>query len=133
MQGLDLSDATQARCETLGLDFLARFFEVELGRRPGNVEALAELGHVYTRLGRYLEGLAVDRRLVAARPEDSGAHYNLACSLALTGDVDGAFAALTRAVELGYDDAEFLASDPDLAALRADPRFTALLEGLARS
>lgn len=131
MEGLALSDAMAARCDVLGLGFLARFFEVELGRRPENLQALAELGHVYTRLGRYIEGLDVDRRLVEALPVDPTAHYNLACSLALTGDHDGAFAALGHAVDLGYDDGVLLADDPDLTPLRTDPRFSALVEQLA--
>jgi tetratricopeptide (TPR) repeat protein len=133
VQGIELSEATAARCEALGLEFLARFFEVELGRRPGNLEALAELGHLYTRLGRYLEGLAVDRRLVVALPEDPTAHYNLACSLALTGDADGAFAALDQAIDLGYEDGALLADDPDLAPLRNDPRFAELEQRIATS
>ncbi len=131
MDALALTDAAEARCEALGLDFLARFFEVELGRRPGNLDALAELGHLYTRLGRYADGLAVDLRLAEARPEDSGVQYNLACSLALTGDTGGAFRALERAVALGYDDSEFLTADPDLAALRDDPRFASLVRAIA--
>jgi Flp pilus assembly protein TadD len=131
VQGIELSEAAAARCDALGLEFLARFFEVELGRRPGNLEALAELGHLYTRLGRYLEGLAVDRRLVVALPEDPTAHYNLACSLALTGDADGAFAALGQAIDLGYEDGALLSDDPDLAPLRGDPRFAELAQRLA--
>jgi len=131
VDGIELSEAADARCEALGLAFLAQFFEVELGRRPGNLDALAELGHLYTRLGRYLDGLAVDRRLVLALPEDPTAHYNLACSLALTGDIDAAFATLGHAVDLGYEDSALLADDPDLAPLRDDPRFAALVQRLA--
>ncbi|MEZ6017776.1 MAG: hypothetical protein R3F49_21900 [Planctomycetota bacterium] len=130
MDGLVLTEGAAARAAALSLDFLARFFEAELTRRPENLEALAELGHLYTRLGRYMEGLAVDRQLVAALPEDSTAHYNLACSLALTGDLDGAFAALERSLDLGYDDGELIAEDEDLAPLHADPRFGELLRRL---
>jgi len=124
---LELTDATLERCEALGLVFLARFFEVELSRRPENDEVLAELGHLYTRLGRYTEGLAVDQRLVVLHPEDPTARYNLACSLALTGDLDGACDALGEAFTLGFDDGQLLREDPDLAALHGDPRFDALL------
>ncbi len=120
-----------ARCDALGLAFLARFFEVGLDRRPDNLEALTELGHVYTKLGRYAEGLAIDRRIVVALPDDPTAHYNLACSCALTGDPDGAFAALDEAVELGYGDVDLLRTDADLAALRADPRFEPLVARVA--
>jgi len=91
-----------------------------------------ELGHLYTRLGRVEQGLAVDRELARRLPQDATVRYNLGCSLALGGDIDGAFAELARAVELGYGDAEHLRADEDLAALREDPRFGQLLERLSR-
>lgn len=52
--------------------------------------------------------------------------YNAACCAALSGDRDGAFSLLTRALADGFDDREQLASDPDLAPLRADPRWAEL-------
>lgn len=55
-------------------------------------------------------------------------HYNLGCILALRGQTDEAFAALTRAVETGWDDAEHLRRDEDLTRLRDDPRFARVLE-----
>ena len=56
-------------------------------------------------------------------------HYNLACIEARAGAarIDQAFAALHRAVELGFVDATHVRGDPDLAALHRDPRFAALL------
>jgi len=131
MEVLEVPAAVAARCDVLGLAFLARFYEVELDRRPENLEALMELGHVYTKLGRYAEGLAVDHRIVRACPKDATAHYNLACSLALTGDSDGAFGALELAVELGYGDLELLNTDADLEPLRSDPRFGPLVARIA--
>ena len=55
------------------------------------------------------------------------AWYNLACSLALTGQADDAFAALEKAIALGYDDAEWMREDEDFAPIRQDPRFARLL------
>jgi tetratricopeptide (TPR) repeat protein len=124
------SPAQRASLERKGLDFLAEFLAIELSHQPENVDALAELGHVYTRLGRLQEGLAVDRRLVRLLPDNPTVHYNLACSLALLGHGDEAFAALEAAVQRGYDDGPHLADDEDLAALRPDPRFQALLARL---
>jgi hypothetical protein len=43
-----------------------------------------------------------------------------------------AFEELERALERGYRDAEHLAQDDDLAALRGDARFEDLLRRLAR-
>jgi Flp pilus assembly protein TadD len=123
--------ALQLRVERAGTEFLAGFFETELRQNPGNLGALVELGHLYTRLGRIGEGLEVDRELARRLPRDPTVHYNLACSLALSGQFDEAFAELARSLDCGYRDAEHLAEDEDLAALREDPRFAALLARLA--
>lgn len=120
------------RVERRGLEFLADFYGSVAARRPENVEALQELGHVLTRLGRYEEGLLVDRELERRDPEDSNVLYNLACSLALTGRTEEAFRTLDRAILHGYDDAEHLAEDADLSPLHADPRFEQLVRSLRR-
>src|SRR5262249_42620915 len=49
--------------------------------------------------------------------------YDTACALARAGDIDGALRLLDRAVELGFRRKSVAAADPDLASLRADPRF----------
>jgi predicted Zn-dependent protease len=56
--------------------------------------------------------------------------YNLACAHARSGAPKRALEALERAVETGYEDAAHLASDPDLASLREEPGFAALLARL---
>lgn len=127
---LDLPAPLATRLERRGDEFLAEFLAVEVRRNPRNVDALAELGQAYSRLGRLEEGLSVDRQLVRLVPENPTAHYNLACSLALLGRPDEALDALERAVELGYDDAEFLQEDDDLASLRGEERFRRLVRRL---
>jgi Zn-dependent protease len=49
--------------------------------------------------------------------------YNAACCLARLGRVDEGLDWLSRALDAGFDDSAQLDSDPDIAALRADPRF----------
>jgi hypothetical protein len=129
--GWEIDPALRARLERAGTEFLAGFFETELLQKPDNLAALAELGHLYTHLGRVSEGLRVDRELARRLPGDPTVRYNLACSLALCGEIDPAFAELDCALECGYRDAEHLALDADLSALRGDPRFEALLQRLA--
>jgi tetratricopeptide (TPR) repeat protein len=119
-----------AEVERLGLEFLAAILEVETRRHPGNIDALAELGHVYTRQGRVERGLEIDRELVRVVPDSATAHYNLACSLSLLGSKSEALVALERAVALGYSDPQFMLADDDLANLRPDPAFRALLHRL---
>ncbi len=55
--------------------------------------------------------------------------YNLACARARLGREDAAVAALERALKLGFDRDELLATDPDLDTLRDRDDFKALLAG----
>jgi tetratricopeptide (TPR) repeat protein len=107
--------------------FDIQFLEDLLVRLPDNTEILTRLGMLYTEARRYREGLAVDRRLVALKPRDPLTYYNLACSHSLLKQSLRAFAALRRAIELGYRDVEHMQIDPDLENLRADPQWQDLL------
>jgi Tetratricopeptide repeat len=53
--------------------------------------------------------------------------YNLACAQARLGRVDEALASLSDSIERGFAASGDLLRDPDLAPLRGDPRFSALL------
>lgn len=103
------------------------FLESIRRRLPAHQRTLEALGHLYTRSGRYEDGLGVDEALSRLRPDDPVAWYNLACSQALTGQAEQALQALERCMELGYTDLAWIRKDEDLAALHADPRFIALL------
>ena len=70
----------------------------------------------------------MDRKLVRLQPDNATARYNLACSLALSKRPGEALTTLAQAIALGYDDAEWMAGDPDLAALQKRPEFQTLLE-----
>jgi thiol-disulfide isomerase/thioredoxin len=61
-------------------------------------------------------------------PNDIWSHYNAACAYGRTGQIANAFAALTAAVDNGWDNAEHLSYDPDMNPLRSDPRFAALVD-----
>jgi len=122
----------RAELDRLGEEFLADFLGREVERHPWNAPALADLAHVLTRLGRLEEGLAIDLRLVRLEPDNPTVHYNLACSLALLGRTDESLDALEASVAFGYDDAEHLIADDDLASLREDERFVSLMRKLER-
>ncbi|MCX5654636.1 MAG: hypothetical protein NTY65_08330 [Planctomycetota bacterium] len=107
--------------------FDIRFLEDLLVRMGDDSELLSQLGYLYTQCGRYRDGLAVDRRLVALRPRDSIAFYNLACSHSRLKQSTRAFSALRRAIELGYRDVEHMQIDPDLENVRKDPRWQDVL------
>jgi len=66
---------------------------------------------------------------LALHPLAPGLHYNLACLHAVAGRREDALACLRRAIELGAEAAEWARSDQDLASLREDPEFQALVGG----
>jgi predicted Zn-dependent protease len=104
------------------------FLEALRRRCPDHEPLLEALGHLYTRHGRFAEGLDVDLRLTRISPTDPENWYNLACSFALTRQNDRAISALRKAVALGYSDVEWMQSDEDLASLRDQSEFGALVE-----
>ena len=65
-------------------EFEMRFFESVLKRDPAYTEVVEILGGLYTKHGRIADGLRMDRKLVKLLPQNATAHYNLACSLALS-------------------------------------------------
>lgn len=68
-------------------------------------------------------------RLVDATPSDPAARYNLACAHARLGEIDAAQASIQESIGVGFVDFFHLLRDPDLAPLRDDPRFRAVLGG----
>ena len=109
------------------LDFQIRFYEGLLKENPDFIDALIALGDVYTKKGRYTEGLKIDQRLVELKPDDPIAHYNLACSYSLLKIADSCLKALEKAIQLGYLEFDYMEEDPDLEFIRQDPRFKELI------
>ena len=112
-----------ARGRRVELNFLERVQWRCPAYRPVN----EVLGDLYTKVGRFEEGLAVDLTLSQTHPHDPYVWYNLACSYALTGRKDEAFQALDRACALGYRDYAWMIKDDNLDSLHTDRRFLELL------
>lgn len=110
------------------IEFEISFYENILRDTPDFIEALSAIGDLYTRAGLWQKGLDVDLRLSKLRPDDSMVFYNLACSYALLSDTRMALVSLTRAIELGYDDFEYLRSDADLENLMKDAQVQAFIK-----
>jgi tetratricopeptide (TPR) repeat protein len=118
--------------EQTQLEFELEFFGRILERDPCYAAALrAHAGNLAAK-GEYARALQADRRLVRLLPERPIPWYNLACSYAVLGMIDPAFAALQRSLELGYHHIRHLCRDPDLKALRRDPRFARLVRKMLR-
>jgi Flp pilus assembly protein TadD len=119
------------RLNRSALAFETSVLELLVERDPGNIDYLVALGQAYARLRRNQCGLAVDRTLVSREPDEPTFRYNLACSLVLTGDLNGATGELLKAIEFGYRDFEHLLADDDLDALRNDNRFGLIRDRIA--
>lgn len=110
--------------------FEISFFESVLRRSPRYSDVVEILGGLYTKTGRIADGLRMDRRLVKLQPSNATAHYNLACSLALSKRRADAIKSLRRAIDLGYKDYDWMSQDPDLETLQKSREFQALLRKL---
>ena len=119
--------ALTALAERPQVDFELELFDRLLARIPDYAEVLRAQASNLTAKGRIREGLKVDQQLVATRPHDPTAHYNLACRYAVLRQRDLALTTLRRAVELGYRDFRYMVRDADLTSIQKDPRFRDLL------
>ncbi|MEM9161165.1 MAG: hypothetical protein AAGB46_19135 [Verrucomicrobiota bacterium] len=107
--------------------FDIKFFENVIQNNPRDIEALELLGGLYSKYHISKQALRIDRKLSRIRPQDARIRYNLACSLSLLGRKKDAVASLEKALELGYDDFNWLLQDPDLNNLKGYDRFEQLL------
>jgi len=113
-------------------DDAIRELETLLQRDPGDETARRNLetakrnrGIVEERDGQSSRAL----KEAQARPGDPRAAYDVARVYAQQGDAEKALVWLAKALDLGYDQTEFIKVDPAFTALRKDPRFGKLLEG----
>lgn len=116
----------------LGLKLELSLSQSLLKSYPDHLCALRFLGDTLTRCGEHEDALKVDQRLALLRPRDAVVHYNLACSYSHLGRVDAALAELAVSIRLGYREYDHMMRDPDLAAVRRDPRFRRLIGRLKR-
>jgi choline-sulfatase len=93
---------------------------------PRLFPALVQAGNSARHLGDAPRAAASFEQAAGLRPDSWIPWYNLACLRATSGDADGALRALGESVRRGLNDPSLLQNDPDLAAVRTDPRFTAL-------
>jgi len=117
-----------AKKNNADMDFEIHFYERILDRKPDFVQALMALGDLYTKKGRFQEGLTLDRRLSQLRPEDPYVFYNLACSYSLINDIAKAASVMKLAVKNGYRNFVFLENDRDLVNLLKDADFRRYLD-----
>jgi tetratricopeptide (TPR) repeat protein len=116
-------------------DEAVREYEELVQRDPSNATAKANLENAIKNKATVQERqdqIGGALRGIESLPNDPRAAYNAARVYARLGDNDSAFTWLAKALELGYDQIDYLSLDPSLANLRKDPRFLKLLEDRRR-
>ncbi|MDD4891294.1 MAG: hypothetical protein PHU85_15340 [Phycisphaerae bacterium] len=81
----------------------------------------------------FAAGADICRKMIDLAPQVNINHYNLACCLARLGKADEALAALAKAIDTGYTDTAHARVDDDLASLRENPKFKAMLDKIAKA
>jgi len=115
----------------MGLAYLARTGEKPLFESPEVAAAIAmDQGIRYLQIHRFDKAIGEFEKVLKIQPQNEIAYYNLACAYALKGDKERALEALERSVESGFEDPEHIEKDDDLASLRGEPRFQALVQKL---
>jgi len=102
-------------------------FRAIIARAPGTAVAHFNLAYCVHSGGDHAAAIELHEiaaQFVQVRPH---ALYNLACALAQSGRPGDALDALDRSVSAGMPDADLARNDPDLASIRADPRFEEIL------
>ena len=105
-------------------------YRAVLAQTPGNAEAWLQLGRTLHQLGRYDEAAKAHAEAAKGEAQRPVALYNLSCAYALLGEREKAIEAATNAVAAGFRTKYYFESDEDLASIRNDPRFQALLAKL---
>ena len=95
-----------------------------LKETPKDDYLLADLGGYYAAVGMEAQGLPLLAQAEALSPDDPEILYRVAVGYEVLRHREQALDALARARAIGYSSAT-VASDPALAALRADPRYAA--------
>lgn len=119
-----LGQEAEAQCSyARALEIVERHMELN----PDDPRAATMRAVSLCRLGRRDEGLAWAEQAMIIDPDDAGVRYNAACLFSVAGDAERAIACLEEAVDVGFGNRDWLEHDPDMAPLRDDPRFQALL------
>lgn len=101
-----------------------------IAANTGDAEAWLNLGRSLHALKRYPDALAAYTEAAKGEPQRGVALYNLSCAYALSGERDKAIDAAAKAIEAGFRTKYYYESDEDLASVREDPRFKAILAKL---
>ncbi len=107
-----------------------RLMEERLELNPSDARAANLLAATYASLGETDKAVDYAERSLAIDPDDAMLLYNIACTYTLIGRTDEAIGFIERAVDKGFGHKEWLDHDPDLNALRGNPRFETISKAM---
>ena len=105
------------------LDTIQRHLEMN----PHDTRALYFGAQNLVLIGENDKGVELAERALGQDQDEPVVLYNVACFYALQGDKDRCIELLTKAIDEGWGDREWLETDSDLDTVRDDERFKALL------
>jgi adenylate cyclase len=117
------------QADTRGIEIIER----HLAMNPDDARALCLGASTLVELGQRDRAIAWSELALQSRENEPHFLYNTACVYAGLGEVDRAIELLERAVALGWGDRAWIENDSDLAPLRGDPRFRALLDRMGQA
>jgi adenylate cyclase len=104
--------------------------EERLELNPSDARAANLLAATYANMGEAEKAVEYAERSMALDPDDAMLLYNVACTYSLLNKIDDALVSLEKAVDKGFGHREWIDHDPDLNALRDNPRFQALSQAM---
>jgi beta-lactamase regulating signal transducer with metallopeptidase domain/Flp pilus assembly protein TadD len=87
-----------------------------------------DVGFDLLRLRRFDESIHAFQKAVELEEKSSAAMYNIACAYSLKGDARSGMQWLEKAIEHGFGSEDKLQNDPDIALLRSQAGFDALVK-----
>ncbi|HZK78703.1 MAG TPA: tetratricopeptide repeat protein, partial [Gemmatimonadaceae bacterium] len=104
--------------------------EGSLELNPDDARAANLAAGVFASLGEAEPAIKYAERSLAIDPEDPMLLYNVACMYSSLGRIDQAITCLERAVEKGFGHREWIDNDPDLNAIRDNPKYQAIVDAI---
>ncbi len=125
----DLQDPTR---EVASARRAVRRVERHLALQPGDGRAYSIGARCLFQLGERQASLDWAARALELGAGDAATHYAVACLLAQAGQPEAALDRLEDAVRFGFAHRDWIEHDGDLAPIRDDPRFGAILGSIVR-